>query len=258
MPEFIMLARIYSTKVVNPENSLFLKMLRHLGRKHPYIIHTWEMFFDEEFVYVFQEMVTRGNLVAFLEQNGCVPEKQACFWAKQIYRALDFLGDIGVAHRNIAPNHLVVKAMGDETWIKLTGFKHSIVYWDINTNDVQYCQCWPTTQQKSDGANFQAPEVYGDPATEFYDPIIADIWSYGANIYFMLAQQYPFNINEPYENLDEEIWHNIVNINNISSSCKSFCYNLLRTNSNNRIPFDFIIKDPWMKQNTSVSSICES
>lgn len=255
MPEFYMMVRVYSVQDVDAQNSLYLKMLRHLGHKHPYVIHTWELFFDDQNIYVFQEFVTKGNLVAYLENNS-VDEKQACFWAKQIYRALDFLGSHGIAHRSLIPNHLVVKAMGAETWIKLTGFKNSIIYWNASNNDVQFCPCWPLERQKLDGPNFQAPEVYGNPQTEFFDPILADIWSFGANLYYMLAKQYPYNINEPYDNLEDEIFFNIQKIADLSENGKNFLYALMRGNANDRIPFDFVEKDVWMRKNAVVSSQC--
>ena len=48
MPEYVMMACIYVTQNVDPKNSFYLKVLRHLGRKHPYIVNTWEIFSDED------------------------------------------------------------------------------------------------------------------------------------------------------------------------------------------------------------------
>ena len=253
-PELSLMVRIYLRSEHNPNTDLYLKMLRHLGRKHPYIIHTWEMFYDDENVYIFQEYATKGNLVEYMQENPPVTEKQAAFWAKQIYRALDFLGDLAIAHRDLAPIHLVVKPMVDEMWLKLTGFKHSIIYWDIVNNDIQFCNCVPLAKQQEDGPNFQPPEVYGNPETEQFDPIQADIWSYGANIYFMLAKQYPYNLNQPSDNIDDEIWHNVSSLKSVTDNCKQFMFALMRMNANDRMPFDFIERDPWFIANTKVSS----
>lgn len=244
--EFPMMSLIYSTRTFNPQNSFYLKLLRHLGRKHPYIILTWEIFHDDANIYIFQELVTKGNLVIYMETN--VPtESQVCFWAKQLYRAMDFLGDNGIAHRDITPVHIIIKPMGNELWIKLTGFRRSIIYWNTDTNDINFCQCLPIAQQKQDGPNFQAPEVYGN-VNEVFDPIQADIWSYGAILFFCLANFYPYNIDFPHEELDEEISHNISKIPNVSNECKNFLVSLLKSNANERMPFDFIDYDPWIKK----------
>ena len=63
--------------------------------------------------------------------------------------------------------------------IKITNFRQAIVYWNPTTADINFLPCLPAEQQASDGANYQAPECYGDPAKEQFDPIIADTWSYG-------------------------------------------------------------------------------
>ncbi len=107
-----------------------------------------------------------------MEQSQPLTERQAAVWAKQIYRALDFLGDQAIAHRDLSPTHLVIQPQSSsEVWCKLTGFKQAIIYWDTNCNDIAYCQCWPSERQAADGANFQPPEVYGDPTKEQFDPI---------------------------------------------------------------------------------------
>lgn len=190
-----------------------------------------------------------------MEQSQPLTERQAAVWAKQVYRALDFLGDQAIAHREISPAHLVIQPQSSgEVWCKLTGFKEAIIYWDMSANDIAYSQCWPAERQAADGANFQPPEVYGDPTKERFDPIQADIWSYGANVYFMLVKNYPYNVTDCYENIDEEIWHNIVK-NQLSDDCKDFIYALTRANANDRMPFDFVESHPWIKANSMVIAI---
>src|SRR5699024_9053382 len=96
----------------------------------------------------------------------------------------------------------------------------------------------------------QYPIMYAD----YFSHLQADIWSYGATIYYMLVKQYPYNVNDPYDNIDEEIWHNIVK-NALSDDCKAFIYALTRGNANDRMPFDFVENHPWMKANSMVSSL---
>lgn len=249
-PEFSMMACIYAKNQLPSNNQFYLKILRHLGRKHPYIVNIWEIFHTNDTIIIFQEYVSQGNLLTYLENNE-IEERQVCFWAKQIFRALDFLGDNGIVHRDITPTHLLIKPMGNEVWVKLTGFKRSMIYWNIDENDVNLCECLPIEQQKIDGPNFQAPEVYGN-AGECFDPIIADIWSYGANLFFCLAKYYPFNVEQPHSDLDEEIWQNIRSETKLSMECQNFLFGLLRANANDRIPFDFIDHDEWIRKSYRV------
>lgn len=248
-----LMVNIHSRKEMDPQTSIYLKVLNHLGRKHPYIIYTTDIFCDNDNVYIFQEMINHGNMLQYLEKTPNTTEQQAQFWARQLYRALDFLGDQAIAHRFISPKHLLMKQLGHEVWIKLTGFKRSIIYWDVNYNDVIFCSCFPVEQQAIDGPNFQSPEVYGNPTTEEYDPIMADIWSYGATVYYMLGRQYPYNMMINNQDIESEIAHNIEQVSGLSQIGKNFLNSLLRANANDRVPFDFIARDPWIANLTTIS-----
>lgn len=116
-----------------------------------------------------------GNLVEYLEQSQPLGERETVIWARMVYRALDFLGDQAIAHRDLSPIHLVVQPQHNgEVWLKLTGFNNAIIYWDCQTNDVHFCPCLPLEQMSEGGCTFQPPEVYGNPDTEQFDPILAD------------------------------------------------------------------------------------
>lgn len=69
----------------------------------------------------------------------------------------------------------------------------------------------------------------------------------------MLAKEYPFNLNEPSPNIDEEIKTNVGKLASVSEDCKQCIFALMRANSNNRMPFDFIETHPWFKANSTVS-----
>ena len=253
-PDLSVAAWVISRTDIDSNSSVQLKILRRLSSLHPFIIHTFELFCDQQNVYIFQEWAIGGNLIDYLARSSePLEERKAALWAKQIYRALDFLGDLAIAHRDISPNHLVVQPQSaTDTWLKLTGFSKSIIYWDVNSNDIQFCKCLPLERQKGDGANFQPPEVYGNSETEQFDPIQADIWSYGASILYMLAKQYPYNVVDPANDLDEEISHNIEAMSSRTEQCRNFVFALLRANANDRMPFDFIDTHPWFKANSTV------
>ena len=248
IPEYPTMVRIYSLQEM-PPTSMYLKILRHLGRKQHKLVFTLDIFVDATSVYIFQEYVSTGNMVEFLEKSPIVSEAQAAVWAKQLFEALDFLADQGLVHRSITPNHLLVKKVGAECCIKLTGFKQTAIYLGgAALDDIAYLPCWPASQQPSDGPNFQAPEVYGNPsAGEHFNPLLADIWSFGANVYFFLAKQYPYNIGGGLADLDAEVLANIHHqLSTVSGDGQNFLYSTMRANANNRMPFHFIVKHPWM------------
>ena len=201
----------------------------------------------------------RGSLDEFIEASGGpLGERRAAIWAKQIYRALDFLGDQGIAHRDLSPQHLVVQPVqGDaEAWLKLTGFKQSLIYWDPATLDVITCACWPAERRAADGANFQAPEVYGGSGQQF-DPVLADTWAYGATVYCMLVWQYPYNTTaSPSPSaIDREVASNVAR-SKLSEHCQDFLYFLLRASPQDRMPLDFVEEHPWIRANAKASVPC--
>lgn len=96
----LVVCKVYDTKSTDPTSSLFLKVLRHLGKKHPNITQTWDVIVKDSSVYVFQELAPYGNMSDFMAKKGALKEEeQAQEVAKQIRTGMDFLGDMGISHR---------------------------------------------------------------------------------------------------------------------------------------------------------------
>ena len=150
------------------------------------MIGTWDIFYDQNNrSVIFQEFASHGNLQEYIKQNNVfVPEQQAAEWAKQIYQGMDFLGSQGICHRAINPKHILLTAAADDanrTLVKLGSFRDAIVYYDSKNGLIRNQPCRPLDKRKI--ANYQAPEVFGDAKAEEYDPIVADIWSFGNATY---------------------------------------------------------------------------
>ena len=96
--------RVYEASVgIDPKDAMYLKFLRHLGKKHASIAHTWELFVDEKGdIEIYQEYCANGSLEKFVTDRG-LDEKEISLYAWQLLRGMDFLGDIGISHREIHP-----------------------------------------------------------------------------------------------------------------------------------------------------------
>ena len=188
-PEVGLIVRVYENCAVNLMNMLYLKILKHIGKKHPYIVQTWDIFKTEKnLIMVFQEYANRNDLQQYLERSDSPGEKQICEWARELYQAMDYLGDMGVCHRNICPKYVLLSHK--DLSIRLTGFHRSITYWNVVKDDVYR---FPCLERKSKKPDFQAPEVFGNGNTEEFDPILADTWSFGAVIFFCVKKTYPYD-----------------------------------------------------------------
>lgn len=178
-----------------PENAIYLKVIRHLGKKHPHIIQTWGVFYTDNTIFVIQELARHGTTLDLMEANFRFDEKATHAVAKDVFTAMDFLGDMGISHRSIEPAHIFIRSIKPIN-ARLSGFRMSIIYWDPIRDDINTQPCFDPPASPT--PEFFAPESYGDPATEEFDPINADLWSYGATLFYLLTKSYPYDFNVKY------------------------------------------------------------
>lgn len=240
--------RIYEEKVGIAPDAMYLKFLRHLGKKHSSIVGTWDIFSEDKKILIYQEYCLDGPLDKFAKENkDKMKDPLMALLAWQLIRGMDFLGDIGISHRDIQPKNLVLRPAGKNYLIKICNFRKAIVYWNITENDITFLPCLPVKDQ-SKGESYQAPEVFGNSNKEEFDPIVADTWSYGAVLYFMASQKYPYNVSKTGDNIEKEIQENVKKLPEIKDSGKELVGNILKTNAAERMPIGFIEKSAWFSQ----------
>lgn len=232
---------------IDANDSLFLKILRILGKKQSNIIQTWDIFHnsDNNQLLIFQEFANRGSLVGYLDSNP-VDESQVGKWSHQLHKAIDYLGDIGITHRSIQPKHILLSHK--DLRLKLTGFENSCIYWDPQKEDIKNIACIPMDNRPTDVPTYQAPEVYGDPTKEEFDPLVADVWSYGATIFYMITKAYPYDYTtNDNKNIGTNIQSNIDQIQGLSVEAKKFLSGMLKPVATERTHIDKLAADPWLK-----------
>ena len=231
---------------IDVNNSLYLKIIRTLGKKHPNIIQTWDVFHNSEnnSILIFQELANKGSIDKYLGENPC-DEQQAGKWLWQILKGLDYLGDVGVSHRGLQPKHILVNHK--DLRIKLTGFENSAIYWDPIKEDIKNIACLPLESRPTDVPPYQAPEVYGDPSKEEFDPIVADVWSLGATVYYMFTKQYPYDFTSAEPTAVQQIEQNVEQINGLSAEGKKTLSEMLKPMATERKHIDKLTSDPWVR-----------
>lgn len=225
------------------------------GKRHNFIIGTWDIFFDPNGrLVVFQEYAPHGNLLEYLKAGSVfVTEVQLAEWAHNIYNALDFLGDIGVCHRSISPKHILLSGneQSESIIAKLASFRDAVVYFDARLCRVRNQPCKPVDRRNV--GNFQPPEVYGVSGEEF-DPIMADVWSYGASMYYAACRNYPYNYRDhSIKDIGAAIEKTLEMNKTLSLDAKSWFSGLLKAESKRRTPFDKITEDPWFSPSSNQS-----
>lgn len=255
-PDVPMVMMAYDRLSGTVPNPFYLKILRHLGKKHSNILQTWEIFIDQQQrTLIVQEFANRNDLGTYLAKKGSQSEAQVCDWARQLYKALDYLGDMAICHRNLKPRRVLL--IHKELGVRLTGFYDAVIYWNVAKEDILNFPCIPLAKKNRDAPDFQAPEVHGDPGKEEFDPVSADVWSYSAIVYFMMSQDYPYDYKQDNPQLEGEIQNNIQKLR-MSEEGKAFLKLLLTTNAMLRLTFERIGNHSWFnkfgRQNTVVVS----
>lgn len=194
-----------------------------------------------------QEHANRGNALDYIFDGNGLNEQQVHQFAISLYKAMDFLGDNGIVHRSIQPKHILINADSENVLhAKLSSFRSAIIYWDPLVDDVINQPTRPVAQRIF--SNFQGPEVFGND-NELYNPVDADVWSYGATMFFLISHVYPYDTTaKTIDKLDEEIKRN-VNECKIDQNTKDWLCGLLRSNTVDRTDFDQIPQVAWFNLN---------
>lgn len=73
--------------------------------------------------YMFQELVTAGDLVSYLEHKDCkLTEVEAAVIVRQILIALQFLHSKNIVHRDLKPDNILMTSLSAGCRVVLTDF----------------------------------------------------------------------------------------------------------------------------------------
>ncbi|KAH7637460.1 serine/threonine-protein kinase brsk/sad1-like protein [Dermatophagoides farinae] len=247
-PQIPMVVRIYSKEQASRiHNKLYFKILRHLGKKHPLILQTWDIFVNQDYQYlVFQQHTHTIDLTQYIlgRQPDGEQELVVCHWSRELYRALDYLINSAVCHNNLTSSCVLI-SLRDKMSIQLTGFYRSFIYQSSARNNLRPRQS--IRDRETIRPDFKPPEVFGsEHQTGKYDPLIADMWSLGAIIYFAISGEYPHDYKIRSKNIEKEIQFNLDYFGSrISKQAHDLLANLLTSKVNKRLKLDRMNQHPW-------------
>ena len=210
-----------------------MSILRCLG-EHPNIVHNIFCWDAGSTIYMVNEKMNGGDLVSKLSSVSHFPEHRAQGMMKSVLKAVTFLHDIGIAHRDIKLDNILFDDKSNHAVLKITDFgfaKHlpRKGWFHTMCGTLSYC----------------APEVLlGKPYN-----LKADMWSIGVLAYTLLAGYFPFR-NEsqsPWNQMkhvvyDEQYW------SSISSEGKSFVSSLLQYDQSKRLSADTVVNHFWFSK----------
>ncbi|KAJ1434985.1 Serine/threonine-protein kinase, active site [Sesbania bispinosa] len=192
---------------------------------------------DDDKLYIFLELVTKGSL-ASLYQKYRLKDSQVSVYTRQILSGLKYLHDRNVVHRDIKCANILVDANGS---VKLADFGLAKA---TKLNDVKSSKGSPY---------WMAPEVVNLRNRGY--GLAADIWSLGCPVLEMLTRQPPYSHLEGMQAL-----FRIGNgqpppvSESLSKDARDFILKCLQVNPNKRPTAAQLLDHPFEKVNTFADS----
>ena len=202
-----------------------LKKLNHYNT-----IKLYNIIQNDEYIFLIQEYISDKELLHFIENNDNLSEKDICKLYQQIISGIEYLHEMGIAHRDLKLENILLNYKKD---IKIIDFGLSNNY-DRDMDELLHSSCGSPC--------YAAPEMIRGME---YRGLNTDIWSSGIILYLMLCKCFPFN-DKNNSKLYQKILSGKFNIpNNLSNEAKDIIINLLKVNPQERIKLNEIKNHPW-------------
>ena len=168
----------------------------------PYIIEIYDIFEDNEYIYIIQEIADKGNLKQYIEmnkENDKISKDEKYQIIRDIARAIEFLHSLGIVHRDLKCENILLSE-------KLNKYNfHQIKIIDFGLSEVVSINRKLT--KRFGTIIYIPPEIILEQS---YNDTI-DIWAFGIISYMVLNNgNHPF-VNNTIRNIDAEIFSDIIN-----------------------------------------------
>ncbi|CAM9908326.1 unnamed protein product, partial [Scytosiphon promiscuus] len=166
---------------------------------HPSVVKLIEVFNSETHVFMAMEGVDGTDLREELRLEGRMDEDQARDIFQQVMMALQYLHSIGVAHRDLTLENVLLREGGQQ--IKLAGFGLAayLEEWEGGTaRNQNKRRSWSSKrnrrrQQRACGTpEYAPPEVFMSSEDQRYDSRGVDAWCAGVCLFAIVTGEMPF------------------------------------------------------------------
>lgn len=204
---------------------------------HRNIVKTYEIFETSSGkVYVVMELGVQGNLLEFIDFRGALPTEFCKKLFHQMSRAINFIHDQDIVHRDIKCENLL---LDKDFNLKIAdfGFSRRLTYSDgVMELSKTFCG--------SEG--YAAPEVLqGIP----YDPKLYDVWSMGVVLFVMVCGSMPFDDSNVKKMIKIQKEHRLTfpKAITVSPPCKDLIYRILHPDPKKRLTVVDCLEHPWLQ-----------
>ncbi|QGA16780.1 hypothetical protein EYB26_004450 [Talaromyces marneffei] len=148
---------------------------------HPNIIGVEKFFTMENSLYIFEDLITAGDLFTFIEsKGGRITDFEAASVTRQILIAVDYLHDNNIVHRDLKPENILMTSHGVQRRVVLADFGCARIVSPGIKRMSTVVGTW----------DYTAPEVYKELKAGYTKSV--DLWSVGCVTVVLLIGTPPF------------------------------------------------------------------
>jgi len=195
--------------------------------EHPHVVQLYDVIKTDSDWYLILELAPHGSLLNYIHNSCNYDYLSVSSIFRQIIFTLDYIHAKGICHRDIKPENIL---LFDGNMIKFADFGLSHIKTYI---DSYFCG----------SLAYAAPEVlYGNP----YDGKLADIWSCGVVLYYMLFGVLPF-VDESYSCLKGKIQRGLCEIPTLEHGLTDLLKGILCVEPSERYTLERIKSHPFLR-----------
>lgn len=183
--------------VEDPQKEVAAMQCVSRGGCHPHVMGALDVLQDEEYLLLFMPFCTSGDLFGFVQQAGRFPEPMARYWFNQILDGLTHLQRMGVCHRDMSLENILVDEYTRSVVIDL-GMCLRIPYdngesiADVSSGGLRRLIKPLIPCGKP---NYISPEILASDRP--FDGFAIDLWATGVILFIMLVGLPPWEFARP-------------------------------------------------------------
>ena len=197
---------------------------------HPNIIKFYEMLSDEALIYIVMEYCSQGNLSDLVARSHALGEVNARPIVTQICLALSHVHALGIAHRDLKLENILV---ANDGVVKLADFGFCK---ELSQGQLMHTQCGSPI--------YAAPEII---CNKEYDGRKADMWSLGVCVYTLVLGCLPWRDTKNLLNLFYDIQTSRYHVpNTLSALFRNLIHALMHPLPEMRLNSQHVLNHPWV------------
>lgn len=211
---------------------------------HPNIVKLYEVFTEDENVFLVQEYLSGGELFDYITDQDHLSEIEAATIFSQIIKSLIYWHRNNITHRDLKPENFMFKSKEKGATVKLIDFGLSRKFY-TNSPEKDSIQFW-RMRSKVGTEHYMAPEIIKRNYSSSWD-----VWSAGVLLYIMLWGCPPFDgdsedeVMELVENIEYDFEDEC--FENVSQEVKDLISKIL-VPEKDRLTLQEVLQHDWIKK----------